>query len=194
MTDWGAHHVDIAQWGIGMDHSGPTQVIPISVEHPIPLKNGMPTRDDAYNVASRFEVQCNFPNDVKMTIKSDGRNGILFTGTKGRMFVSRGDLTGKPVEDLKDNPLSSDTIKQLYKGRQPGDHMRNFFECVEAREQPISDVMTHHRAITTCHLANIAIRLNRSLEWDPQTEQIIGDDEANQWQSREQRKGYEINA
>tara|TARA_E500000305_G_scaffold11337_1_gene7680 strand:- start:53959 stop:55341 length:1383 start_codon:yes stop_codon:yes gene_type:complete len=194
MTDWGAHHVDIAQWGIGMDHSGPTQVIPISAEHPIPLKNGMPTKDDAYNVASKFEVQCNFPNDVKMTIKSEGRNGILFTGTKGRMFVSRGDLTGKPVEDLKDNPLSSDTIKKLYKGRQPGDHMRNFFECVEAREQPISDVMTHHRAITTCHLANIAIRLNRSLEWDPKREQIIGDDEANQWQSREQRKGYETNA
>ncbi|MEQ9069269.1 MAG: Gfo/Idh/MocA family oxidoreductase, partial [Gimesia chilikensis] len=194
MTDWGAHHVDIAQWGIGMDHSGPTQVVPISAVHPVPLKDGMPTKDDEYNVASRFEVQATFPNDVKMTIKSDGRNGILFSGTKGRMFVSRGDLTGKPVEDLKDNPLSSDTIKELYKGRQPGDHMRNFYECVDAREQPISDVMTHHRAITTCHLANIAIRLNRSLKWDPQTEQIIGDDEANQLQIREQRKGYEINA
>ncbi len=194
MTDWGAHHVDIAQWAIGMDQSGPTQIVPVSAEHPVPLKNGMPTKDDAYNVASKFEVLCTFPNEVKMTIKSDGRNGILFTGTKGRMFVSRGDLTGTPVEDLETNPLASDTITKLYKGRKPGDHMLNFFECVDAREQPISDVMTHHRSITTCHLANIAIRLNRSLQWDPQAEQIVGDDDANQWQSREQRKGYEINA
>ena len=61
------------------------------------------------------------------------------------------------------------------------------------REQPISDVYTHHRAMTTCHLANIAIRLGRKIKWDPKTEQIVGDPEAQKWQSREQRKGYEIN-
>ena len=72
--------------------------------------------------------------------------------------------------------------------------MRNFFECIKSREQPISDVDSHHRALTTCHLANIAIRLGRPLVWDPKTEQIIGDSEANGWQSREQRKGYEIKA
>jgi hypothetical protein len=56
----------------------------------------------------------------------------------------------------------------------------------------VSDVWTHHRALTTCHLANIAIRLGRTLTWDPQKEQIVGDDEANSWLSREQRKGYEV--
>jgi hypothetical protein len=70
--------------------------------------------------------------------------------------------------------------------------MANFFECVKTREQPISDVSTHHRALTTCHLANIAMRLGRKLQWDPQKEQIIGDQEANAWQARDQRKGYEI--
>ena len=59
---------------------------------------------------------------------------------------------------------------------------------------PISDVFTHHRALTTCHLANIAMRLGRKLNWNPETEQIVGDDEANAWLSRPQRKGYEIEA
>ena len=70
--------------------------------------------------------------------------------------------------------------------------MANFFDCVQSRKQPISDVFTHHRALTTCHLANIAIRLGRPLRWDPESEQIVGDSEAQSWQARTQRKGYEI--
>jgi hypothetical protein len=70
--------------------------------------------------------------------------------------------------------------------------MRNFAECVKSREQPVSDVYTHHRAVTICHLANIAMRLGRTLKWDPKREQIVGDAEAQQFQAREQRKGYEI--
>jgi hypothetical protein len=70
--------------------------------------------------------------------------------------------------------------------------MRNFFDSVVDRTQPISDVHSHHRAMTVCHLANIAIRLDRTLHWNPDTEQIEGDAEAAMWQAREQRKGYEI--
>ena len=72
--------------------------------------------------------------------------------------------------------------------------MGNFFECARTRDLPISDVYTHHRALTTCHLANICLRLGRSLKWNPETEQIEGDAEANGWLKREQRKGYEITA
>jgi hypothetical protein len=70
--------------------------------------------------------------------------------------------------------------------------MANFFDCVKSRKQPISDVFTHHRAMTTCHLANIAIRLGRKINWNPETEQIEGDSEAQAMQSRAQRKGYEV--
>ena len=70
--------------------------------------------------------------------------------------------------------------------------MGNFFECVRERVQPISDVFSHHRALTTCHLANISLRQGRQLQWDPAQEQIVGDDEANRWLSRPQRAGYEI--
>jgi predicted dehydrogenase len=196
MTDWGAHHVDIAQWGIGMDQSGPTSVNPVMVEHPVPFEDGMPTVDDQYNTAVKFLVECMFPNGVKMTIRHDTDNGILFTGTKGRLFVNRGKLTGQAVDELKENPLPEDAIAKVYKGKEPAKgnaHMANFFECIKTREEPISDVFTHHRALTTCHLANIAMRLDRALKWDPETEQIVGDDDANAWQRREQRKGFEIN-
>ena len=191
MTDWGAHHIDIAQWLIGMDHSGPTSVEG-TAEHPVPFKDGHPTVSNRYNAATKFHVKCMFPNGVELTVRDDTENGILVEGDKGRIFVSRGSLKGKPVEELAENPLPEDAITKLYKGKKPGDHMRNFFECIKTREQPISDVETHHRAMSTCHLANIAIRLGRPIKWDPEKEQIVGDDAANSWLRREQRKGYEI--
>jgi predicted dehydrogenase len=191
MTDWGAHHVDIAQWAIGMDNSGPI-LVEGTATHPVELKNGHPVDDSQYNTATAFRVTCKFANGVELVIRDDTENGIRIEGEKGEIFVSRGALRGKPVDELAQNPLPADALRQLYKGREPGDHMRNFFECVKAREQPISDVYTHHRAMTTCHLANIAIRLGRPLKWDPEREEIVGDADANGWLKREQRKGYEI--
>jgi predicted dehydrogenase len=195
MTDWGAHHVDIAQWAIGMENSGPTGVEG-TAKHPVPFKDGWPTVDNRYNAATEFNVKANFPNGVEMTIRSDTENGITIEGTKGTIFVSRGalrDVAGSVIADLKkENPLPEEVITKLYKGKKPGNHMANFFECVASREQPISDVYTHHRSMSTCHLANIAIRLDRKIKWNPETEQIEGDDKANAFVKREQRKGYEV--
>jgi predicted dehydrogenase len=200
MTDWGAHHVDIAQWAIGMHESGPTSVEPKMAKHPVTLKDGVPVEDDRYNAATEFHVVCQFPNGVELNIRDNAQdlgfdNGILFEGSEGRFFVNRGKLTGKAVEDLKDNPLPEAVLKSLYNGKSPvggNAHMHNFIECVKSRGLPVSDVYTHHRAMTTCHLANIAIRLNRTLNWDPQQEKMVGDEAAQSWVRREQRKGYEI--
>jgi len=205
MTDWGAHHVDIAQWGIDQlgDGQGPTEIVPVMQKHPVPFKDGMPTQDDRYNAALQFKVLCKFPNGVELYIvhsaQNDPRlkfgNGIMFEGTKGRFLVDRGKIVGAPVVALKDNPLPEGLLAKIYKGKKIGGrnaHMRNFFESIKDRTQPISDVFTHHRAMTTCHLANIAIRLNRTLKWDPKAEQIVGDSHARAMQGREQRKGYEI--
>ncbi len=193
MTDWGAHHVDIASWALGIDESGPLSVEGVAT-HPCEFKDGHPLRDDCYNAATSFDVTVMCPGDVEMHIVSNSKdgNGILFEGTEGRFHVSRGNMKGKPVEDLKEKPLSEDLLSKLYKGKKPGNHMGNFFECIADRTDPISDVYSHHRAMTTCHLANIAIRLGRKITWDSKTEQIVGDPAANQWLAREQRKGYEI--
>ncbi len=190
LTDWGAHHVDIAQWAIGMDQTGPLS-IEGTATFPQPMKNGFPTRTDTYNMPVDFEVTCQFPKDIIMEINSKN-NGILFEGEKGRFFVNRRKLVGKPVEELKNNPISEEELFELYGGSKPGSHMGNFFECMNNRKTPISDVFTHHRTLTTCHLANIALRLGRKLNWDAKQEQIINDLEANSWLSREQRKGFEI--
>jgi predicted dehydrogenase len=193
MTDWGAHHIDIAQWAIQMDHSG-LKTIEGTAVHPVPLKDGWPTVSNRYNAATKFNVVANFPNGVELTVASDGENGITIEGSKGSLFVSRGKLTGDVVDQLKGNPLPEGTLVKLYKGKKPGNHMGNFFECVQSREQPISDVYTHHRAMTTAHLANICIRLGRKLNWNPETEQIEGDEAANGWLKREAREGFEVTA
>ncbi|HQZ63742.1 MAG TPA: Gfo/Idh/MocA family oxidoreductase [Planctomycetaceae bacterium] len=199
MTDWGAHHVDIAAWAFNLENTGPVKVEPVMAKHPVPFVNGMPTDDTQYNAATEFHVTATFKNGAVLHIRNDAKelgfdNGLMLEGTDGRIFVNRGKFTGAAVDSLKDNPLKEETLKTLYKGKQPGNHMKNFFECVVDRAQPISDVHSHHRAMTVCHLANISIRLDRTLNWDPDTEQIVGDAEAAKWQSREQRKGYEIQA
>jgi len=191
LTDWGAHHVDIAQWAIGMEESGLTTVEVLLGKHPVPVEKGYPTVHNQFNTASAFLVRCVFPNGVEIHIRHDTENGIQFEGEKGNFFVSRGRLTGAPVNDLKDNPIPDKVLIALRKGKRLGSHMGNFIECVRDRSMPVSDVFSHHRALTTCHLANIALRLNRKLRWDASDEQIVGDAEANAWQQREQRKGYE---
>jgi predicted dehydrogenase len=199
MTDWGAHHVDIAAWAFDLSDTGPVQVKPVMAEHPVPLKDGMPTDPSQYNTATKFHVTAMFENGAVLHIRDRAQdlgfdNGLMLEGTKGRIFVNRGKLTGAAVDELKEKPLQEETLKTLYKGKQPGNHMKNFFECIADRTQPISDVHTHHRAMTVCHLANIAIRLDRTIQWNPETEQIVNDAEAATWQAREQRKGYEIEA
>ena len=202
MTDWGAHHVDIAQWAIGQngDGQGPVSVEPIMAKHPVEYKNGMPLDDSQYNCATNFNIKCTFANGVEMFIRENAPelkygNGIIFEGTKGEFRCSRGKLEGTAADQLKVNPLPEGILKEIYNGKEPGGgnaHMKNFFDCLVSREDPISDVYSHHRAMTTCHLANIAIRLDRTLKWDPKQEQIVGDDDANNWVSREQRKGFQI--
>lgn len=198
MTDWGAHHVDIACWGLDQLETGPVKVQPLHAKHPVEFQNGMPVDDTQYNTATEFHIRCTFPNDSVLDIRHNCQelgfdNGILFEGTKGRLFVNRGKLTGKAVDDMTDSPVPDEAIASLYKGKTPGSHMRNFFECLIDRTQPISDVASHHRAMTTCHLSNIAIRLGRTLEWNPVTESIVNDTEAAGFESRPQRNGYEIN-
>jgi hypothetical protein len=156
----------------------------------------MPTISNRYNAATEFFVTAKFANGAELIIRHDTDNGVLIEGTEGRIFVSRGALKGAPVEDLAKNPLPESLLKELYKGKEPtgsgNAHMENFFACVKDRGLPVSDVYSHHRAMTTCHLANIAIRLGRKIEWNPESEQIVNDSSIAHWIGREQRKGYEI--
>lgn len=192
LTDWGAHHVDIACWAIGASDTGPSKVTPVEFQLPVEYKDGHPVVHDQYNAATHFKIQVAMPKQVELIITSEGDNGILFEGTEGRFFVNRGKITGKPVDDLKDNPLPENAIEEVYGGKVSENHTANFIEAMQSRKQPISDVWSHNRMLEICHLSNIAMRLNRELNWDPVKREIVGDPQANAFLARESRKGYEI--
>lgn len=193
LTDWGAHHVDIACWALGATDTGPSKITPVEYKLPVEYKDGNPVVDDRYNAATQFTIRAAMPNNVEMIITSEGDNGILFEGTEGRFFVNRGKITGKPVESLKENPLPEGAIEKVYGGKVSENHTANFIEGMKARKQPISDVWSHNRMLEICHLSNIAMRLGRELKWDPVKRQIIDDAQANTFLARENRKGFEIN-
>ncbi len=192
LTDWGAHHVDIACWALGASDTGPSKIVPLDYTLPVEYKDGHPTVADQYNAATQFNIRVDMPNDVEMIITSEGDNGILFEGTKGRFFVNRGKIVGRPVEELEQNPLPEGAVEAVYGGPVSENHTANFIEAMKSRKQPISDVWTHNRMLEICHLSNIAMRLGRELNWDPDKREIIGDDQANSFLSRESRKGFEI--
>ena len=190
MTDWGAHHLDIAQWGI---NSLPVE-IDASADYPS-VKNG-------YDVAINYRADYRYANDVIMTVRDSGRNGITFTGTEGRIFVNRGTIAGKAVDQLTGDPLPREAftiyIDNLDRPQRVGkldaivNHMGNFFDCILSREAPISDVPSQHRSVSTCHLGNLAMQLGRKLNWDAEREVFPGDDAANALLKREQRSGFEV--
>lgn len=192
LTDWGAHHVDIACWAIGASHTGPSKVTPLEYTLPVEYQDGHPVVEDQYNAATNFKIRADMPNDVEMIITSEGDNGILFEGTKGRFFVNRGRISGKPVEDLQDNPLPDGAIEEVYGGAVSANHTANFIEGMKSRKQPISDVWSHNRMLEICHLANIAMRLDRELAWDPVKREIVDDAQANSFLTRENRQGFAI--
>lgn len=192
LTDWGAHHVDIATWGLGKGETGPAVVEPVMVKHPVVFRDGYPTVPNRYNTATEFNIKATYADGVELTIRHDTDNGILFEGTQGRIFVNRGRLVGKPVEDLAKNPLPDGALEKVYKNRSLTNHVANFFEAVASRQEPISDAFTHHRALSTCHLAGIAARVGRKVRWNPETEQVVNDPLAQSLVAREKRQRFSI--
>jgi predicted dehydrogenase len=194
-TDWGAHHVDIAQWALQEDAlgKGPLTIDGTDVKHPVPFKDGYPTQDDSYNTSHDFAVKCTFGSGVEMNVTSRGDNGILFEGENGKLFVNRGKITGTPVEEGWDkDAYGDDDVVSLYKGKPFEGHKHNFYRCIREGGLPVSDVYSHVIAMNTCHLTAIAARLGRTIQWDPATEQITGDEQAAAMASRTPRAGYEI--
>jgi predicted dehydrogenase len=206
MTDWGAHHIDIAQWALAPGEDGPIKIdgtgkFPQSVPSDFNWKaflDGEASLPNGFNTATEFHINLTYSNGSVMTVnnhfkrESDGvdfGNGILFEGEKGRIFVNRGKLQGSPVDQLteEDRQELNEAVIRLCKGKQPGNHMRNFFECIEDRSKPISDVWSHHRTMTSCHLCNIALMLGRELRWDPKAERFVNDPQADALISRKSR-------
>ena len=187
VTDWGAHHLDVGQWGLGVDKSGPLTIDGSQTVLP-KIMNGC-------NTPKQPSIFYTYPGDIILEVTT-GNEGVLFEGEKGRIYVNRGKLTGKPIEDQEQDKglqdLTNEWMTKLYPHGKPGNHMQNFFESVSSRELPVSDIYSQHRSVSGCHLGNISIRLGRKLTWDAKVEKFVGDEEANGMISRAQREPYAI--
>lgn len=172
---------------------GPIEIDGSDAKHPVPFEHGMPTQDDCYNTSNDFSILCKYEDGMVMDITSRGDNGILFEGSKGRMFVNRGKITGTAIdENWDDDQFGESELVGLYKGKPFEGHKQNFYRCIREGGLPVSDVFTHVQSMDTCHLAAIAARLGRTIGWDPKAEKIVGDDEAVQLFARPRREGYDI--
>ncbi|MFO1065006.1 MAG: Gfo/Idh/MocA family oxidoreductase [Pirellulales bacterium] len=181
-TNFGAHHLDIAQWGLGMDDSGPVSVEGSAVYNPDGWYETPDTTDIRYTYASGVVMNCR----QKMDAKSN-EQGTQFIGEKGSLFVYRGGITADPPELLKDV-----TIPKIVNSQANTRHVENFIECVKTRGTPVADISIGHRSATVCHLGNIAVRTKKKIVWDPKKEEIVGDPETAKWLTKEYRKPWKL--
>ena len=161
LTDWGGHHPDIAQWGMGTTHTGPVR---------IRNARGVWPEDPVWNTATEYHFEAEFRSGVVMRISNALRMGVTFKGSEGRVHVTRGRIEARP-ESLLDEEFGEGDIRL----KASDNHFRDFIDCVISREEPVAPVEQAHRSISICHLGNIAMLLGRDLEWDPDTEQIRND-------------------
>ena len=167
MTDIGAHHFDIAQWALGMDKSGPIEIIPPA--------------DPKATTGVRYL----YANGVEMI--HGGPGGCVFEGTLGKLRIDRGVLTSEPDSIVKE-PIGD---KDFHVPRTQGHH-RDWIDCIRSRKQPIADVEVGARTVTVCHLGNLAYWHHRRLRWDPKKWRFISDKEANTWRDRERRDPWKL--
>lgn len=176
MTDWGAHHFDIAQWGMGMDGKGPVEIIP-----PAKPPAVRETPDPAKGQTLTFK----YANGVTMI--HGGANGVLFTGTDGKVEVNRGYIKTWP-DKVEKEPIRPDRALLI----KSDNHVQNWVDCIRSRQRPIADVAIGASTITVCHLGNIAYWTGRTIRWDPEQRVILGDDAAARLLDRPKRSPYTL--
>jgi myo-inositol 2-dehydrogenase / D-chiro-inositol 1-dehydrogenase len=200
ITNWGAHHMDIAHWGIGMELSGPT-----SIEASAAFMTG-----DVWTVHDTYHVEMRYPNGVRLVMDDGYANGIRFEGTDGWVFCAR-----SPERVTSSDPNSADAREERRRwldasnpkilSAAPGpndvlwppseDHYLNWLEAIVSRKDPIAPVDQAARSVTACCAAWIGMKLGRKLAWDPEREQFKDDPQANAMRARKPRSAaYDLSA
>lgn len=194
ITGWGQHHIDIAHWGMDTEYTGP---IEISGKADFP-KSGL------WDVHGIFRTEGVYENGVKMIVTNELPNGIKFIGSKGWIFVTRGNYSvtaSDPIEKQASSKALTASDPKILTSRigpdevhlyESNDQHGNWLECIKTRKQPISPIEIGHRVCTTCLLHHITMKLGRKVYWDPIKERFNNDDEANSMLSRPQRWPYII--
>jgi predicted dehydrogenase len=189
VTDWGAHHFDIAQWGLGMDDSGPVEILPAS------------------NPKATEGVRLKYANGVEVLHKNNGF-GVSFLGEKGKVLVNRGrfelslgDNPSKPADSAakKNDAMQSaaqaekqylaDAKVKLYNSN---DHKADWLTAIKERQKPICDVEIGARTVTVCHLVNLAYYHGQSMKWDPAKNHFVGNTGNKDWLDVPHRRPWTV--
>ena len=179
ITGWGAHHNDIAQWGMGTEYTGPAE---------IEGNTGYP-KDGLWDVHGDFSITYTYANGVKVICADNKKNkqGVLFEGTEGWVSVRRGQIDAQP-KSLLTSTIGPGEI-HLYKSDR---HKENLLECIKSRRKTVAPVEIGHRSCTVCLLGEIAMRLGRKLKWNPDTEEFVNDEQANRMIAKPMRSPWKL--
>ena len=183
VTDWGAHHIDIAHWGMGADDTGPLE---------IHGRGDFPP--GLWDAAVTYRFTCTYARGVTLEVASNNvlKQGVRWIGDRGWVHVTRSGLTAEPEALLKEEIGP----EEIHLPRPPGDHRqghrRDFLKCISSRGKPITPIEVGHRSITVAHLGNIAMRLGRTIRWDPEAEEILDDPAAAAMLSRPLRAPWRL--
>jgi len=191
ITNWGAHHVDIAQWAMGQELGGP-----LTVDAHADFMT-----DDAWTVHTTYHVEMQYPNNVQVILDNRFETGLRFEGDEGWVFCTRSEekITAsdpnmaagrEPLPPLRvsDPKILSPLAGSATRWAPSSYHHLNWLEGILANRQPIAPVDQSARSLEACAAAWISMKLKRKLTWDAATERFVGDDEANALRGRKARK------
>jgi len=183
LTDWAGHHIDIAHWGLGLDRTGPIEVIG---------KGVYPIVGELYNVPGEFDFKCKYKTGVVIRVANASKfpmgMGVTWYGENGWIHVDRGDIITASKPELISEELGANK-KSLYKSN---DHFSNFLECVRSRKETIAPVEVAHRSISVALLGEIVMKTNQKIQWDPEKEQIINNVNASKLLTRSFRAPWKL--
>ncbi len=196
LTDWAGHHIDIAQWGLGMERSGP-----ISVEG-----EGEIRENDMYDVPIQYDIEYEYANGIEMRVANsrkyfnrkgagwDGREkdnkfgmGAVWYGDEGWIQVNRSGLYASDPKLLE--PEFGDNDIRLYRSR---NHHQNFIDCIKSRKETVAPAEIGHRSISVALIGEIAMLTGEKLKWDPKTERFTNSEEANKLLARNYRNPWKF--
>jgi hypothetical protein len=190
LAGWGAHPLDIAQWGLDMDHTSPVRY----------EGHGRVMREGLWDTVYDWDLECTYASGLKMHFMSTeaakpivpeyrkwADHGTTFFGSEGWLSVDRGGLHASTPE-LRAKALN------LPEGRlrKTKGHPNDFIACIKSRETPISSLESGIRSDTISHLSDVAIRLGKPVTWDPDAELVVGDDLAQAMLSRPMRDPWHL--
>lgn len=184
LLDWIGHHCDIAHWGMNMDNGGPLEV---------ECQGEFPPKDAVWNACTKYRGTLKYPNNITMTIAGghpDIASGTKWIGTEGWIHVDRGRFDASNPEWKRFRVLPKEMRKaDVYLS---GDHFKNLIDCIKSRKPTITPVETAHHSAIPGHLCLISMITGRKIRWDNEKEQIVGDEEAAKYLTREYRGPWKL--